>query len=105
VDPLAPLTTRGLAFAVAGTLALFGLTGYGWARAATDGGVRAFALAPATGAGALLLGGVLGDRLGVGPSGRGGAIAITAAVAFTGYAVAFAIRRSARRAPELPSTP
>ena len=104
VDPLAPLTTGGLVFAVAGTLVVCTVPGSGWARA-TGRGMRAFALSPASGAGALVLGAVVGDRAGVDLSGRAGPVAIAAVVTIAGHAAAFASRRSDPPVPALPSPP
>ena len=104
VDPLAPLTSGGLLMAaVAGTLALLWIAGYGWTRAATLRGMQAFGLAPAAGAAVSILAALLGDRAGLDLSRRGAPLALTAAVSLAGYAVAVAGRRSHRHDRALPS--
>jgi hypothetical protein len=55
IDPLEPSSPEGIALATVGTLGLLGAAGYGWARVATGGRLGAIALAPAIGAGALVL--------------------------------------------------
>jgi len=81
---------------VATALCLLALTavGLGWARALLDvSASSALALAPAAGAAALILGGLVADRLGV-PLAGPAAIGLAAAIALLGWAL-FGLRRPA----------
>jgi hypothetical protein len=74
-----------LTFATAlGMLALVFVVGIGWARAAISHPIQSFALAPAFGAAALLLGGIVAERLDVALTGAGPPL-ISAVVAAGGY--------------------
>jgi len=82
-----------LAFATAlGMLALVFAVGFGWARAAISHPIESFALAPGFGAAALLLGGIVAERLDVALTGAGPPI-ISAVVAAGGYALWWRRRR------------
>ena len=83
-----------VAVGVALTIVL-GLVGLGWALAATADSLVAVAVAPSFGAAALLLGGVVADRLGAHLSGPT-PVTVGAVIAVAGYAVAHLVRRAAR---------
>jgi hypothetical protein len=65
IAPLAASSAAAIALASVGTLALFALAGYGWARAVLRDRLRAAAVAPAIGAAALVLVAVALERVGV----------------------------------------
>ncbi len=93
VDPLKPSSGAGIA---AATLASFGLLtalGYGWSRAAVGNGAAGAALAPAFGAGGLVLVGIALERLGVPLAGSWGPTLVSALVGAGGYLIAFLLKR------------
>jgi hypothetical protein len=83
LESSSPLMTFATAF---GVLALVFAVGIGWARAAISHPIESFALAPAFGAAALLLGGIVAERLDVALTGAGPPL-ISAVVAAGGYAL------------------
>jgi hypothetical protein len=93
VDPLEPSSPAGIAVATLLVLVTLGAAGFGWARAAGIDLVDALALAPAFGAGALILAAVLLDVLGVPLSSTGGALAASALGGAGGYLVWLILQR------------
>jgi hypothetical protein len=83
LESSSPLLTVATAL---GMLALVFAVGIGWARAAISHPIESFALAPAFGAAALLLGGIVAERLDVALTGVGPPL-ISAVVAAGGYAL------------------
>jgi hypothetical protein len=93
-------SSPGLTIATAlGILALLFVVGFGWARASIRHPVSAFALAPAFGAAALLLGGIAFERVDVALTGAGPAL-ISVAVGAGGYALWWWRHRVLRRLRE-----
>ncbi len=92
-----PLGAMALFAAGAVFLAVLAVTGGGWAASAVraEPAVRA-ALAPGFGIAAIVLGGVVGDRLGLRMSGAGGAVVIVV-MALAGWVAFLATRRRHRR--------
>jgi hypothetical protein len=97
----------GIGALAMGALAAFAIAGLGWSLAFFGRWVRpveVVALAPAVGIAALILGGVLFDRLGLRLSGATG-VAIVLVVAAAGWAVAAATRHGAHREADLAEGP
>jgi len=80
------------------SLGLLVAVGLGWSVASVGGGLAGGALAPAFGAGALVLAGVLADRLGLRLGGPGSG-AVAAAVGVAGYVLALVRPRRDRGQP------
>ena len=91
-EDVVPAPSWGIVAAGVGLFLALGAAGLGWSLAATDDPLNAVALAPATGTAALLLGGLIADRMGVALS-AGPALAVGISVALAGYLASFLIRR------------
>jgi hypothetical protein len=91
--PVEPASSWFLVLAGLLAFALLGVVGLGWSRAATGALTPAAALAPAFGAGTLLLAGVALDVLGIGLAGAAPPVA-AATLALAGFAVASRTRRA-----------
>jgi hypothetical protein len=89
----APLSPGALEALWLAFLAVLALAGGGWAAASVRSGLAAAALAPAFGIAAIVLAGIVADRLGVRLAGGGGT-ALIATIAALGWAVfALSVRR------------
>jgi hypothetical protein len=93
-DALASSTQR-IAVGAPLVLVLLAVTGFGWSRVVTADPIAAAALAPAFGTGAVVLGGVLADRLGLRLSSAGPGLLVLGLVAAAGYLFLLAERRRA----------
>jgi hypothetical protein len=102
-QPLEPASPGAIAISSLLALALVTIVGYGWARVAAIDPRTAAALAPATGAGALVLAGIAIERLGVPIDAAGGAWAVSALAGGGGYVVWRVLERraAARPAPQV----
>ena len=69
--PLEPSSPAKIAWAMVATLALLGVAGYGWSRAAVSDGVNAAAISPAVGAAALTISALVLERIGMPLDGSG----------------------------------
>lgn len=85
--PLVPSSPGAIAISGVLVLALLWFAGYGWARAGIADPVTATALAPAAGAGALVLAGIALERLGVPIDGTIGAWVVSTIAGGGGYLV------------------
>jgi hypothetical protein len=100
-DPLEPSSPGQIALATVAVIALLGAGGYGWARASGFDVVAAAALSPAFGLGALTLGAIALERMGLSLSGSVGPT-IVAVVSVGGGSLAQVVRqRRARSEPVL----
>lgn len=86
-EPLAPSSPGAITFSGVLVLALLWVAGYGWARAGFADPVTAAALAPVSGAAALVLAGIALERLGVPIDGAIGAGVVSAIGGGGGYLV------------------
>jgi hypothetical protein len=102
-DPLEPSTPAGIVLSSVLVLALVGAVGFGWARIASPDPVTAAALAPAVGAGVLILVGIALERVGIAIGSGIGAWTASAVAAGGGYLVRGVLERRARAraAPEV----
>jgi hypothetical protein len=82
-------------------LAILAVAGLGWSLLLTGDPVRALALAPAFGTAAIVLGGVIADRLGLRLDGAGAGLLVLGVVSVAGYLRLFAGERR-RDAPTAP---
>ncbi len=92
VDPVRPTSTWWLVGAALLSFLLMAGVGLGWSLGVAPGARSACALAPALGAGGLILAGVAAERVGVPLSGAGPPV-VSAVVGAGGYAFAFWRRR------------
>jgi hypothetical protein len=105
--PLAPRdaaldsSTARIAVAAPLVLAILGAAGLGWSLLLTRDPIRALGLSPAFGTTAILLGGVIADRIGLRLDGAGAGLLVLALVTAAGYLplVVGEWRRRARSAP------
>jgi hypothetical protein len=92
-DPLEPSSPAQIALASLAVLAVLGIAGYGWARAASSDPWRALALAPAFGAAAVVLLGVVLERAGLTLDGALGPAIVSVLGAGGGYLAWFVLER------------
>jgi hypothetical protein len=95
-DPLEPSSPGGIAVAMVATLAALFLVGYGWGRIALRDPFTAAALAPALGAGALILVGIGLERAGLPLTGAAGPTVVSAVAGGGGYLLWLVLERRAR---------
>ena len=99
VDPLEPASAWDVVSTSIATIALLSVVGFGWARIGLGDPVRAAAISPAVGAGALILVAVGLDALGISLGSTGGAVAASALGGGGGYLIGFVLQRRAGTHP------
>ena len=92
-------STGRIALAAPLVLALLVVAGFGWSSVVGRDPIRALGLAPAFGTAALVLGGVIADRLGLRLDGAGTGLLVLGVVSAGGYAALLSERR---RRPDAP---
>jgi hypothetical protein len=97
--PLEPSSPLGIAVSSALVLALVWAIGFGWARAVVEDPVAATAVAPALGAGALVLSGIALERLGLAIEQVAGGWIASALAGAGGYAAWLVLERRSRSRP------
>jgi hypothetical protein len=102
VEPLEPASARSIVITALAMVGVFGVGGYGWARAAGLGsGARTAGVAPAFGWGAFALVAIALERLGVPLRGSVGPTLVSALALVGGFALrAILERRTGARAPD-----
>jgi hypothetical protein len=98
-DPLEPSSSAGIAGSSVLVLAFLLLVGLAWSWTGIDEVVGAVAIAPAAGAAALVLAGILLERLGVAIDDAAGAWVASALAGGSGVAVRLVLQRRAARGP------
>ncbi|MBI3648109.1 MAG: hypothetical protein HY240_05105 [Actinobacteria bacterium] len=96
-DPLEPTSPAQISLAAFEVLAVLGLAGYGWARAAGLHAAAAAALAPAFGLGALTLAALALERVGVPLGGSAGPTAVSLAAGAGGFCARYLLERRPAR--------
>jgi hypothetical protein len=91
-DELQASSPGAIAATTVATIALLVLLGYGWSRFVLGVSETSMATAAAFGAGALMLGAFVIDRVGIGLGGRLGPLVASALTGTSGYALAFGRR-------------
>ncbi len=99
IDPLEPSSGWAIALSSVLVLAFLAVVGYGWARVAVPDALTSSAIAPALGAGAIVLAAVALERLGVRIDGAAGAWVVSALAGGCGYVVWGVLQRLARPRP------
>jgi hypothetical protein len=101
LDSLQPSSPGGIALSTIAVLLLTGAAGYGWARTFVDDVASGVALGPSCGTAALILTGIVLERLGVPLTGSIGPTVVSAAAGGSGYLALFLLQRNARsQAPD-----
>ncbi|HZD80058.1 MAG TPA: hypothetical protein VE646_08460 [Actinomycetota bacterium] len=95
VDPLGASSPADAVVAALAALALIGAVGYGWARTLTPDRPLALLLCPLLGAAALMLSGIILERLGLPLTGWVGPTAVSALAGLSGYAGLIVLQRPA----------
>ncbi len=99
LDALQPSTSGSIVLTTLATLVLLTAVGLGWCLAVTQDPLVAAALAPAFGAGAIILAAIAAERLGMPLTGSAGPLLVSAFAGGGGYVVRFVLKRKAGAHP------